>query len=86
MNLRKVADDPTKKEVMSGAIGELRAMTLNELMRTEDPEKIEELEERQMMLEYEEHAVLGNDSIARSIQDKVLRLYSPILKAYNGAK
>lgn len=76
----------TDKEVMSNAIAKLRTLTLNKLLTVEDPSEREKLEKQQVILEYEELAVLGEDNMAESIQDKVLRLYSPILKSYYGAE
>lgn len=74
----------TDKEVMSNAIAKLRTLTLNRLLTVNDSEERVRLEKQQSILEYEELAVLGEDNIAESIQDKVLRLYSPILKSYYG--
>lgn len=80
----EVARTFTDKEVMSNAIAKLRTLTLNRLLTVNDSEERVRLEKQQSILEYEELAVLGEDNIAESIQDKVLRLYSPILKSYYG--
>lgn len=84
MKLNMVANDPTLREVISSAIGELRTITINELIQTENEDKRAELKERQLLLEYESKAVLGDDDTAKSIQDKALRFYSPMLKKYYG--
>lgn len=76
----------TDKEVMSNAIARLRTITLNEILKTNNEREKEELEERQLLLEYEKRAVLGEDNIAKSIQDKVIRLYGPLLKSMYGQK
>ena len=60
----------TDKEVMSSAISQLRAMAINEYSATTDENKRQELEKRQLLLEFEARAVLGDDDIAHSIQDK----------------
>ena len=76
----------TDKEIMSNAIATLRGLTLNELLKTKNDRERKVLEERQLLLEYEKMAVLGDDEIAKSIQDKVTRLYAPILKERYGQK
>ena len=76
----------TDKEIMSNAIATLRGLTLNELLKTTNDKERKALEERQLLLEYEKMAVLGDDEIAKSIQDKVTRLYAPMLKAKYGQK
>ena len=76
----------TDKEVMSSAISHLRAMAINEYYATTDESKRQELEERQLLLEFESRAVLGDDDIAHSIQDKVINLYSPMLRKLNGVE
>jgi len=76
----------TDKEIMSNAIATLRGLTLNELLKTTNDRERKALEERQLLLEYEKMAVLGDDEIAKSIQDKVTRLYAPMLKAKYGQK
>ena len=58
----------TDKEVMSSAISQLRARTINEYYETTDESKRQELEKRQLLLEFEARAVLGDDDIAHSIQ------------------
>ncbi|TFH94878.1 hypothetical protein [Porphyromonas levii] len=87
MNIRlnEVTDNATLKEVISQAIGELRIIVLNEMIATNDEQRRAELREQQDILEYESRVVLGDDEIARSVQDKALRLYSPMLKSYYGA-
>lgn len=79
--------DPTSKEVYSSIIGQLRAITINRITEEEmsDAER-EELREQQLLLRYESIAVLGNDDIAHSIQDKVRRLYAPLLRKYNSGE
>ena len=76
----------TDKEIMSNAIATLRGLTLNELLKTTNDKERKALEERQLLLEYEKMAVLGDDEIAKSIQDKVTRLYAPMLIAKYGQK
>ena len=76
----------TDKEIMSNAIATLRGLTLNELLKTTNDRERKMLEERQLLLEYEKMAVLGDDEIATRIQDKVTRLYAPLLKAKYGKK
>lgn len=76
----------TDKEVMSSAISHLRAMAINEYYATTDESKRQELEERQLLLEFESRAVLGDDDIAHSIQDKVINLYGPMLRRLNGVE
>ena len=76
----------TDKEVMSSAISQLRARTINEYYETTDESKRQELEKRQLLLEFESRAVLGDDEIAHSIQDKVIRLYGPMLRKLNGVE
>ena len=76
----------TDKEVMSSAISQLRARTINEYSATTDESKRQELEKRQLLLEFESRAVLGDDEIAHSIQDKVINLYSPMLRKLNGVE
>lgn len=76
----------TDKEIMSNAIATLRGLTLNELLKTTNDKERKALEERQLLLEYEKMAVLGDDEIAKSIQDKVTRLYAPLLKAKYGQR
>ena len=76
----------TDKEVMSSAISQLRAMAINEYSATTDESKRQELEKRQLLLEFEARAVLGDDDIAHSIQDKVINLYGPMLRKLNGVE
>ncbi|WP_307984820.1 hypothetical protein [uncultured Porphyromonas sp.] len=76
----------TDKEVMSSAISQLRAMAINEYSATTDESKRQELEKRQLLLEFESRAVLGDDDIAHSIQDKVINLYGPMLRRLNGVE
>lgn len=76
----------TDKEVMSSAISQLRARTINEYSATTDENKRQELERRQLLLEFEARAVLGDDDIAHSIQDKVINLYRPMLRKLNGVE
>ena len=76
----------TDKEVMSSAISQLRARTINEYSATTDENKRQELEKRQLLLEFEARAVLGDDDIAHSIQDKVINLYGPMLRKLNGVE
>ncbi|WP_288965230.1 hypothetical protein [uncultured Porphyromonas sp.] len=76
----------TDKEVMSSAISQLRARTINEYSATTDKNKRQELEKRQLLLEFEARAVLGDDDIAHSIQDKVINLYGPMLRRLNGVE
>ena len=76
----------TDKEVMSSAISQLRARTINEYYETTDESKKQELEKRQLLLEFEARAVLGDDDIAHSIQDKVINLYGPMLRKLNGVE
>lgn len=76
----------TDKEVMSSAISQLRARTINEYSATTDESKRQELENRQLLLEFEARAVLGDDDIAHSIQDKVINLYGPMLRRLNGVE
>ena len=71
---------------MSSAISQLRAMAINEYYATTDENKRQELEKRQLLLEFEARAVLGDDDIAHSIQDKVIRLYGPMLRKLNGVE
>ncbi|MDD7557404.1 MAG: hypothetical protein PUJ69_01880 [Porphyromonas somerae] len=78
----EIARTFTDKEVMSNAIAKLRTLTLNKLLTVEDPQERANLIEQQATLEYEEMAVLGDDEVSKNIQDKVVKLYSPILKAY----
>lgn len=73
----------TDKEVMSDVIASLRAITLNKLLKTDNDREKEELDKWQLLLEYEQFAVLGDDDIARSIQDKVIRFYAPLLRTQN---
>lgn len=78
----------TDKEVMSSAISQLRAMAINEneYSATTDESERQELEKRQLLLEFESRAVLGDDDIAHSIQDKVINLYGPMLRRLNGVE
>lgn len=76
----------TDKEVMSSAISQIRARTINEYSATTDKNKRQELEKRQLLLEFEARAVLGDDDIAHSIQDKVINLYGPMLRRLNGVE
>ena len=76
----------TDKEVMSSAISQLRGRTINEYYETTDENKRQELEKRQLLLECEARAVLGDDDIAHSIQDKVINLYGPMLRRLNGVE
>ena len=76
----------TDKEVMSSAISQLRAMAINEYSATTDESKKQELEKRHLLLEFEVRAVLGDDDIAHSIQDKVINLYGPMLRRLNGVE
>ena len=76
----------TDKEVMSSAISQLRARTINEYYETTDESKRQELEKRQLLLEFEARAVLGDDDMAHSIQDKVINLYGPMLRRLNGVE
>ncbi|WP_297132273.1 hypothetical protein [uncultured Porphyromonas sp.] len=71
---------------MSSAISQLRAMAINEYSATTDESKRQELEKRQLLLEFESRAVLGDDDIAHSIQDKVINLYGPMLRRLNGVE
>ncbi|WP_288764790.1 hypothetical protein [uncultured Porphyromonas sp.] len=74
----EIARTFTDKEVMANAIAKLRTLTLNKLLTVEDPEERANLIEQQATLEYEEMAVLGDDEVSKNIQDKVVKLYSPI--------
>ena len=76
----------TDKEVMSSAISQLRARTINEYYETTDESKRQELEKRQLLLEFEARAVLGDNDMAHSIQDKVINLYGPMLRHLNGVE
>lgn len=76
----------TDKEVMSSAISQLRAMAINEYHETTSEIKKQELEKRQLLLDFESRAVLGDDDIAHSIQDKVINLYGPMLRRLNGVE
>ena len=76
----------TDKEVMSSAISQLRARTINEYYETTDESNRQELEKRQLLLEFESRAVLGDDDVAHSIQDKVINLYGPMLRKLNGVE
>ena len=76
----------TDKEVMSSAISQLRAMAINEYYEATGKTKRQELEKRQLLLDFESRAVLGDDDIAHSIQDKVIRLYGPMLRRLNGVE
>lgn len=59
-------------------------MAINEYYATTDENKRQEHEKRQLLLEFESRAVLGDDEIAHSIQDKVINLYGPMLRKLNG--
>lgn len=61
-------------------------MAINEYYATTDENKRQELEKRQLLLEFEARAVLGDDDIAHSIQDKVINLYGPMLRRLNGVE
>ncbi len=61
-------------------------MAINEYSATTDENKRQELEKRQLLLEFEARAVLGDDDIAHSIQDKVINLYGPMLRRLNGVE
>jgi len=61
-------------------------MAINEYYATTDESKRQELEKRQLLLEFESRAVLGDDEIAHSIQDKVINLYGPMLRKLNGVE
>ena len=61
-------------------------MAINEYYATTDENKRQELEKRQLLLEFESRAVLGDDDIAHSIQDKVINLYGPMLRKLNGVE
>ena len=76
----------TDKEVMSSAISQLRAMAINEYYEATSETKRQELEKRQLLLDFESQAVLGDDDIAHSIQDKVINLYGPMLRKLNGVE
>ena len=76
----------TDREVMSSAISQLRAMAIDEYYATTDESKRQELEKRQLLLEFEARAVLGDDDVAHSIQDKVINLYGPMLRKLNGVE
>lgn len=76
----------TDKEVMSSAISQLRARTINEYYETTDESKKQELEKRELLLEFEARAVLGDDDIAHSIQDKVINLYGPMPRRLYGVE
>ena len=76
----------TDKEVMSSAISQLRAMAINEYSATTDESKKQELEKRHLLLECEVRAVLGDDDIAHSIQDKAINLCGPMLRRLNGVE
>ena len=71
---------------MSSAISQLRAMAINEYYETTDEAKRQELHKRQLLLKFEAGAVLGDDDIAHSIQDKVINLYGPMLRRLNGVE
>lgn len=76
----------TDREVMSSAISQLRAMAIDESYATTDESERKELEKRQLLLEFESRAVLGDDDIAHSIRDKVINLYGPMLRKLNGVE
>lgn len=76
--------DETRKEVYSSIIGDLKVLTIKSIDRkNQSPEEIAKLEDQMHLLEFEQMAVLGDDEVARSIQDKVKKLYSPIIKKIN---
>lgn len=84
----KVIGDPTEREVLSEMIGELRAFTIDRLVKLDDsdPQK-QEMDDFQLLLRWEERKCLGTDEIACSIQDKVRRAYKPLLmEYYNGTR
>lgn len=79
----KVIEDFTEREVLSEMIGNLRAYTIKRLIKLEDSDPLnQELRDFQLLLGWEERKVLGDDEMACSIQDKVLRAYKPLLREY----
>lgn len=67
----------TDREVMSSAISQLRAMAIDEYYATTDESKRKELEKRQLLLEFEARAVLG-DYITRTALRVALRPLSMV--------
>ena len=79
----KAIEDFTEREVLSEMIGQLRAYTIKRLIKLDDSDPLkQELRDFQSLLGWETIHVLGDDEVACSIQDKVLRTYKPLLKEY----
>lgn len=79
----KAIEDFTEREVLSEMIGNLRAYTIKRLVKLDDSDpKKQEMLDFQSLLGWEAIQVLGDDKMAWSIQDKVLRTYKPMLKEY----
>lgn len=74
----------TDKEVLSNIISQYRILRLRELNQTLDPERQAQLHQQDQLLAYEEYAVLQDDPAGRSIQDKVIQLYAPQIRAHYG--
>lgn len=74
----------TDKEVLSSIISQYRILHLRELAQTQDPNRKVELHQQDQLLAYEEYAVLQDDPAGRSIQDKVIQLYAPLIRAHYG--
>lgn len=72
--------DPVDLEVYSGIIGELRAMIIDEIVETTDEEKKQELNRQQLLLREEGVAIFKEGLISQVIQDKVKRLYIPMVR------
>lgn len=72
--------DPVKLEIYSGIIGELRAMIIDEIVETTDEEKKQDLNRQQLLLREEGIAIFKEGLISQVIQDKVKRLYIPMVR------
>lgn len=72
--------DPVDLEVYSGIISELRAMIIDEIVETTDEEKKQVLNRQQLLLREEGIAIFKEGLISQVIQDKVKRLYIPMVR------
>lgn len=77
---------PTDKEVLSSIISQYRILRLREMKQALDPAQKDALLQQDQLLAYEEYAVLNDDPAGRSIQDKVIQLYAPLMRAHYGHK
>ena len=76
---------PISLDTALSIVGSLKIKKMKELHNVKDKEDIQLIEQEIDMLREEENTLYkGNELQTLSIMDKVVRLYSPIIKKLNG--